>query len=261
VDSLVHEVQPTIHSILRYPSKTAMSRRYYLVLPLALFCAVSAWAVDPDRRISQYAHAAWRTREAFSDDVDSIAQTADGYVWIGTGDGLLRFDGVRFVPYLQHGALLPSAYIHHLLASTDGCLWIATRGGLSRWKNHTLTNYPGRTSYGAVFEDSKGKIWFHKGLASEKTELCEVVGAKTRCYGTADGVPSANIESMVEDREGNLWLGGDTTLLRWTTRAPHCLPTSQTDNKIERHPCACVDVGWDPLGWNRNCWSGVAAIR
>jgi ligand-binding sensor domain-containing protein len=59
-----------------------------------------ALALDPDLRISQYAHTAWRVRDgAFAGAPSSITQTTDGYVWIGTFAGLLRFDGVRFVPF------------------------------------------------------------------------------------------------------------------------------------------------------------------
>ena len=55
-------------------------------------------ALDADRRISQYAHTAWRTQDgAFSGTPNAIMQTADGYIWIGTQAGLVRFDGVRFV--------------------------------------------------------------------------------------------------------------------------------------------------------------------
>lgn len=58
----------------------------------------SASSGDPSRRISQYAHTAWRIRDgAFAGAPSAITQTTDGYVWIGTISGLLRFDGVRFV--------------------------------------------------------------------------------------------------------------------------------------------------------------------
>src|SRR5215471_9686514 len=58
----------------------------------------TASALHPRVRITQYRHTAWRVQEgAFESAPNAIAQTADGYIWIGTDSGLVRFDGVRFV--------------------------------------------------------------------------------------------------------------------------------------------------------------------
>ena len=119
-----------------------MSKRW-LVLAFALFDAISAWAVDPNRYISQYAHMSWRVQDGFFNTGPfAIAQTNDGYIWVGTKSGILRFDGVRFLPWsAEHGEQLPSTDVYRLLAASDGSLWIATLGGLSRWQDHKLTNY------------------------------------------------------------------------------------------------------------------------
>src|SRR5262249_23181576 len=59
-----------------------------------------AWALNPALDVSQYAHTAWRIREGFAKGrIGSIAQTPDGYLWLGTDFGLLRFDGVSSVPW------------------------------------------------------------------------------------------------------------------------------------------------------------------
>src|SRR5262249_1476826 len=59
----------------------------------------TAWALDPQRRITQYGHRAWRAEDGFVGRPIAVTQTTDGYVWIGTTDGLIRFDGVRFSPW------------------------------------------------------------------------------------------------------------------------------------------------------------------
>jgi ligand-binding sensor domain-containing protein len=65
-----------------------------------LLCAGPSFALDPVLRISQYAHTAWRTQDGvFGGGPHAVTQTADGYIWIGTDAGLVRFDGVRFVPW------------------------------------------------------------------------------------------------------------------------------------------------------------------
>ena len=78
--------------------------RHLVVVTAALSCILLAWcvcalALDPSLDISQYAHTAWKVREGFAKgEILSIAQTPDGYLCLGTGFGLSRFDGVRNVP-------------------------------------------------------------------------------------------------------------------------------------------------------------------
>jgi len=134
-----------------------------IVITLAIsFLVCPASALDPSRRISQYAHSAWRTQDgAFPGTPNAITQTADGYIWIGTSAGLVRFDGVRFAPWEPgKGKQLPSSVIYYLLGAKDGTLWIGTSAGLASWKNGELlnfTNAPGRIDF--ILEDHQGTIW------------------------------------------------------------------------------------------------------
>src|SRR5260370_14025636 len=119
------------------------------LLGAALACMLLAWrpcavALSPALDVSQYAHTSWKISEGFSKGViRSMAQTPDGYLWLGTEFGLVRFDGVRAVPWQpppdQH---LPSSNIVSLLAARDGTLWIGTFQGLASWKAGKLTQYP-----------------------------------------------------------------------------------------------------------------------
>lgn len=79
---------------------------------LALSFAVSSvWAVDPSRRIAQYGHTFSRIQDGtFGGEPMAISQTTDGYLWIATLAGLVRFDGVRFVSWIPpDGKRLPSS--------------------------------------------------------------------------------------------------------------------------------------------------------
>ena len=77
---------------------------------LLLACASRALALNPSLDVIQYAHTAWKVSEGFAKDVTfAIAQTPDGYLWVGTESGLLRFDGVRVVEWQPPpGQRLPS---------------------------------------------------------------------------------------------------------------------------------------------------------
>src|SRR5262245_56288556 len=95
----------------------------------------SALALNPALDVSQYAHASWKIREGFSKGrIGSIVQTPDGYLWLGTDLGILRFDGVKPVPWQPPADQpLPSNTIFKLLAGRDGTLWIGTTKGLASW--------------------------------------------------------------------------------------------------------------------------------
>ncbi len=190
------------------------------VWPLVLFFAVnSVWALDPSLRISQYGHTAWRVHDgAFAATPNAITQTNDGYLWIGTQSGLLRFDGVRFVSWSPpEGQQLPSSRINSLLGARDGSLWIGTTMGLARWKSRKLTNYPDKTgSVGTILQDRNGTIWVACANASDaKAPLCEVTETGLRCYGKAEGISITYAVPLVADTVGDLWIGGGAKLSRW----------------------------------------------
>ncbi len=101
-------------------------------LALLLASITFAYALDPALDLSQYAHTAWKVREGFvKGTIFSMAQTSDGYLWLGTEAGLYRFDGVQAIPWQPpHGEQLPDNFVHQLLVARDGTLWIGTDKGL-----------------------------------------------------------------------------------------------------------------------------------
>src|SRR5499427_8770606 len=109
----------------------AVSRRVHAVslstvVWVLLTGCPAALTLNPGLDVSQYAHTAWKVREGFTKGtIISIAQTPDGYLWLGTEFGVLRFDGVRTTPW-PSDRLLPSSKIASLLAGRDGTLWIGT---------------------------------------------------------------------------------------------------------------------------------------
>src|SRR6185295_8927697 len=133
------------------------------LLACMLACSPFAFALDPSLDVSHYAHTTWSIREGFSKGIiNAIAQTSDGYLWLGTEFGVLRFDGVRSVPWQPpKDQPLPSSQIWSLLTSRDGTLWIGTGKGLASWKDGKLTQYAelaGQNIYKLV-EDREGTVW------------------------------------------------------------------------------------------------------
>jgi diguanylate cyclase (GGDEF)-like protein len=146
-----------------------------LTLLLAQWLAPSAHALDPNKAITQYMQTTWNSEAGLPENsVQAIAQTTDGFLWMGTQEGLTRFDGAHFVTYTRHTVRgLASDFIQALAADPDGSLWIGTNSGLS----HYVSN---------------------DGFATD--------GVFTR-WTTKDGLAGNNITSLIMDREGGLWIG------------------------------------------------------
>ncbi|HSU66345.1 MAG TPA: two-component regulator propeller domain-containing protein, partial [Tepidisphaeraceae bacterium] len=106
-------------------SLDAISRRFPRALALAaaaflLFCPAAS-GLDKDRALTQYVHRIWQAQQGLPQaTIYAIAQTSDGYLWLGTQTGLVRFDGIRFVPVRDTDGPTPDgAWIRDLVADSD----------------------------------------------------------------------------------------------------------------------------------------------
>jgi hypothetical protein len=152
-----------------------------------------ASGVDANVRITQYAHPAWRVQDGvINGEPLAITQTTDGYVWVGTANGLLRFDGDRFVPWVSTDGQRFSKSVYSLFAGTNGSLWIGTGSGLAVLRDGVLKTYA--TSSGRVntiIQDRQGAVWFARSRVRDQGgPLCSVVTDTVKCYGKSGGIPA-----------------------------------------------------------------------
>ena len=202
-----------------------------MVAGILLACCVCAFALDPSLDLSQYAHTAWKVRDGFTKSgIETIAQTPDGYLWLGTELGLYRFDGVRAIPWPPLDQRLPSNAITSLLASRDGTLWIGTRKGLCSWKDGKLTQYPELAGAMVLpaLEDRTGKVWF--GTVEPNGRLCAITGGKAKCHV---GTFGTGVGAIYEDHKGNLWVESTTGLWRWAPGPPQQYPFPRGEVEID----------------------------
>jgi ligand-binding sensor domain-containing protein/signal transduction histidine kinase len=187
-------------------------------LLVCLLAVNTARALDPHRYIAQYAHSAWTIQDGYlHGSATSIAQTADGYIWIGTEAGLVRFDGVRFSSWEPPGESplsFASSQITSLLASRDGSLWIAAHVDrvqqyISHWNGRRLSSQTiDGLAISSLLETRSGAIWI-------AGPFCQVMAGGLSCHGATDGMPSSSGQVLAEDTAGNIWLGDDMRLIRW----------------------------------------------
>jgi signal transduction histidine kinase/ligand-binding sensor domain-containing protein len=173
-----------------------------VVVSIWLACSSFAFALDPALDINQYAHTAWKVREGLARGlIYAIAQTPDGYLWLGTEFGLLRFDGVRAVPWIPPNGQLPSNDIPTLLVTRDGTFWIGTSNGLASWKDGKLTTYfeLNGSRILALLEDRNGTVW--------------AATREARIFGE-------NVGPIDADAEGNFWVGFDEDSRKWKSGRP-----------------------------------------
>jgi signal transduction histidine kinase/ligand-binding sensor domain-containing protein len=192
-------------------------------------------ALNPTLDVSQYAHTAWRSREGFTKGgVHAIAQTPDGFLWLGTDFGLVRFDGVRTSQWQPpQGEALPHSMIRDLLVARDGGLWIATSQGLARWSHGELVTYPQFQGWfvNGLLQDRQGTVWASGNLLEGRCQVCAMRSDRTDCYGS-DGTFGAWATTMAEDRDGNLWIATAKGLWRWQPGTPqlYSLPDAVLGN-------------------------------
>ena len=221
--------------ILLHMVKRADRRRIPIIaLGILLACCSCAFALNPSLDVNQYAHTAWKVGEGLpSGLIHSIAQTADGYVWLGTEFGLLRFDGVRAVAWEPpSGERLASSDIRSLQGARDGRLWIGTYRGLASWKDGKLTHYPELDGQiiEALLEDREGTIWV-AGWTTSTGRLCRIQSGTTQCYGE-DGRFGSGVTPLYEDSGGNLWAGAMNGLWHWKPGPPKLYPMPDPAQRI-----------------------------
>jgi ligand-binding sensor domain-containing protein/signal transduction histidine kinase len=203
-----------------------------------LLIAVPARALDPHRQLRQYGHQSWQTDSGLPQNtVHAVAQSRDGYIWLATEGGLVRFDGVQFQVYdKQNTSQLRSSFINNLFADGSGALWIATADGLTRRAPPapdsgtpaltTFTTDQGlpSNSVWSVYQDRSGTLW-----ALTANGLGRFTGSRFEPLPIPQGLSSTS--SMVEAPDGSLHIGTSAGLV---TIRNHQIVASRQSQPIGR---------------------------
>jgi ligand-binding sensor domain-containing protein/signal transduction histidine kinase len=184
-------------------------RRHFNLAAWLILCASSIAGMA--QGLTGYTRHVWQGFEGLPEQtVQAFAQTADGYLWIGTTGGLVRFDGAHFTLFdRQNTPQLHENSVFCLMVSRDGALWIGTEGGgVARYTHGQFNSWTTRDGLSndfvrVIYQDASGTIW-----AGTDSGLMQFSGTRfVRVDGTPD-IPAISVHSIYQDRAGRLWVGG-----------------------------------------------------
>ncbi len=176
-----------------------------------------AAALAPSRSLPQLVQERWSTVQGLPQDtIQAILQTRDGYVWIGTQEGLVRFDGHQFTVFdRQNTPAIAHNNFVALCQTRDGALWAATSRGLVRYAGGRFTGYlkadglPDE-SIQALAEGPDGTLW----LGAAGGGLVRFRDGAFSVISTADGLPDGFVTALLAGVDGTLWIGSNAGLHR-----------------------------------------------
>jgi len=192
--------------------------RAVLAATLAAFvCVASSARLSADTPVPDYVLSAWATEKGQPGDVFAIAQDVDGFLWLGTPNGLIRFDGTRFTPWTPStpANALPNGPVHAIVGAADGSLWVGFGGGGGVVRIYRGTVFQHARTDGAppgvnaMIQDRQGAIW-----VGTRSGLFRFAGGRWTLLGKADGYAGDEAFCLYEDRAGRLWVGSASGVYR-----------------------------------------------
>lgn len=173
------------------------------------------WGLDPDKPVDYYLLDQWEIAEGIpSNTILSIVQTPDGYLWIATGKGLIRFDGMKFsvIDFIEDNSIdsMKNTVPDTLFVDSEGTLWIGSSAGLTcyRYKSghfRTFTPTHGITKdrIRRITDDMKGNLW----ISFFSSYVNRFANGKFTAFNASHGLEGKKINTIIEDRKGNLLFG------------------------------------------------------
>ena len=176
--------------------------------------AIPARALDPHTALAQYGYKSWQTDSGLPQNtVHAVVQGRDGFLWIATEGGLVRFDGTDFSIFNHANTpQLPSDLVDDLMEDRSGALWISTSGGLTRMQNERFEAFgPERgipvTEVWRTWQQSSGTVW-----ALTAAGLFRIEGAHATAVHLDEDLTENS--SMSAGGDGSVWLGTGGGLMR-----------------------------------------------
>ena len=185
-------------------------------LVLFLWFAATLFALDPEVPLTSLGREVWQDEDGLpQSSVNTVIQTRDGYIWAGTYEGLVRFDGVRFTVFNSDNTpAMESNRVWALAEGRDGTLWIATSAGVVANRNGKFTrlqSIPGLTnnSIKALLVDRAGRLW----IGGYTLGAALIDQGVPHYYRNKNPILGTQIRSLYQDHAGRIWVAAQTGLV------------------------------------------------
>ena len=171
-------------------------------------------ALNPQKALTQYSASVWTQQQGLPQDaVRAIAQTTDGYLWVGTDEGLARFDGYEFVFFNRERGAPASNSISALAAGKDGSLWIGSRSGLTRYRDGQFKTYTAKDGLvgnlvSDLFVDHAGVLWIVAG-----GNLSRFDGDRFTNFAREREIPLRSVRGLTEGPDHRLYICGNSSVV------------------------------------------------
>lgn len=184
------------------------TKLFFLSLVLLIFSPAAA-SLDTPPELDKYVLRTWTIQSGLPQNtITALAQTREGYIWIGTSAGLVRFDGVKFKTFSKENSPLLHNKITSLFEDSIQVLWIGTDGGglysyaNGIWKNYDTEDGLSNPNIRTIMGDWKGYLWVGTdyGLNRLDSDIIQI-------YTTENGLSNNIITDLTLDIWGNLWIG------------------------------------------------------
>src|SRR3982751_6329626 len=177
------------------------------LLMLTVLLALPALALDPDRSLKEFGNQVWLTENGLPQNtVQVVTQTRDGYIWIGTQEGLARFNGNSFVVFDKDNTpQLKSNDIRALLEDRSGALWISTSYGLVRKQG---TNFTAFSTAEGLPDNSIGPLLQAQDETIYIATASGVAGYANNAISAykKDVLGETDVQTLFQDRDGVIWI-------------------------------------------------------
>src|ERR1700730_253262 len=204
--------------------------RFFFAAACWALLALQSGASDASKPLTEYTHTVWTHKDGIpSAFIYSLAQTQDGYLWLATTDGLVRFDGVRFLHWRpKTGYMELLGVVRSLCAARDGTLWIGTAAGLvGHIRGDDLTTFSVGTQAEAMLEDRDGTLW-----VTTENHLLRFRATTHEQIGTAITLPGTFLSGLLQDGNGSIWFTTHGGVLRLDSGTPQGPPLEITKGKF-----------------------------
>lgn len=210
----------------------------------------------------EYIIDSWNTEKGLPvNGVNIVTQTKDGYLWLGSEEGLVRYNGSDFVVFnSKNTPAFQDSFITSLYCDNGDTLWIGTRAGyIIKYFDQKFTGYTipelKNKQINAIFTDKQGNVW----IGGAETGLVKFNGVKAKVYTIREGLINNDIKSLFQDTKGGIWIGTVNGLSHFDSEKfiNYAVANGSTVNYI-RSICADPDGNGVWIGTNG---SGIANAR